>query len=138
MPAGSHMVVSADDRNVNFNSITFTFDGDVTLDAGGNSTLENGVWTAPAPEASAAYGPMQAPSLSNVRSVTFTNSAETPARVKTMTINYTSTTTGIEQTETVVVAEPVYFDLQGRRVDNAPSGLYIRVTGDKTDKVLVK
>lgn len=35
-------------------------------------------------------------------------------------------------------AQPVYYNLQGIRVDNPTSGIYIKVTGDKKEKVVVE
>lgn len=35
-------------------------------------------------------------------------------------------------------AQPVYYNLQGMKIANPTSGLYIRVKGNKTEKVLVK
>lgn len=42
------------------------------------------------------------------------------------------------EVEAAEEAEPVYFTLQGVRVENPAQGLYIRVSGQKVDKVMIK
>ena len=46
-------------------------------------------------------------------------------------------TVGIDTVETVEEA-PIYYNIQGVRVDNPTSGLYIKVTGRKIEKVVVR
>ena len=46
-------------------------------------------------------------------------------------------TVGIDTVETVEEA-PIYYNMQGVRVDNPTSGLYIKVTGRKIEKVVVR
>ncbi len=46
-------------------------------------------------------------------------------------------TTGVETIETATEA-PVYFNLQGVRVENPSNGIFIKVSGNKTTKVYVK
>lgn len=50
---------------------------------------------------------------------------------------YTPGTTGIETIEKESEA-PVYFNLQGVRVENPSNGIFIKVSGNKTTKVYVK
>lgn len=45
---------------------------------------------------------------------------------------------GLEDVTADTTAAVEYFDLQGRRVENPASGLYIRRQGSKAAKVLVK
>lgn len=47
-------------------------------------------------------------------------------------------TSGIEEIEAADNADAVYYNLNGVRVDNPENGLYIRVSGNKATKVLVK
>jgi hypothetical protein len=51
--------------------------------------------------------------------------------------SYTMDTTGVETIETATEA-PVYFNLQGVRVENPSNGIFIKVSGNKTTKVYVK
>lgn len=49
-----------------------------------------------------------------------------------------SSSSGIDEIEAADNAGAVYYNLQGVRVDNPENGLYIRVSGNKVTKVLVK
>lgn len=53
------------------------------------------------------------------------------------TFKATATVTGISQVE-AASQEAVYFNLQGVKVANPVGGLYIRVSGNKAEKVFVK
>ena len=55
----------------------------------------------------------------------------TPAAVKNLT-------SGIGSIAAEDEVEAVYYNLQGVRVANPANGLYIRVAGDKAEKVIVK
>lgn len=52
--------------------------------------------------------------------------------------NYPTEVKDIEVETADDAAEPVYFTLQGVRVENPTQGLYIRVRGQKVDKVMIK
>lgn len=52
--------------------------------------------------------------------------------------NYPTEVKEIEVEAADEAAEPVYFTLQGVRVENPTQGLYIRVRGQKVDKVMIK
>lgn len=52
-------------------------------------------------------------------------------------LSVTTTETSVATIESET-AEAVYFNLQGQKVENPSAGLYIRVCGGKTSKVLVK
>lgn len=46
--------------------------------------------------------------------------------------------TGVEDVQTVrLTVEPVYYNLQGMRVDNPGHGLYIRVADGRSEKILI-
>lgn len=45
--------------------------------------------------------------------------------------------TGVEDVETAEDAETVWYDLQGNRVVNPDKGIYIKVTGNKAEKVML-
>ncbi|MDE5843072.1 MAG: starch-binding protein [Muribaculaceae bacterium] len=49
-----------------------------------------------------------------------------------------STSTGVEVFPIDIVKAPVYFNLQGVRVDNPKSGIYIRVHDGKSSKVVIR
>ncbi|MCH5230825.1 MAG: hypothetical protein J1F43_03425 [Muribaculaceae bacterium] len=53
-------------------------------------------------------------------------------------INENVETTGITEIETSENVEPVYYNLQGVRVDNPTKGIHVRVRGNKVDKVIVR
>lgn len=46
--------------------------------------------------------------------------------------------TGIENIEEELDGDPIYFNLQGLRIDNPNSGIYIRIINGKREKVIVK
>lgn len=50
----------------------------------------------------------------------------------------TKPSTGVDSIEADVTGEAVYYNLQGVRIDNPTSGLYIRVRGGKSAKVMLK
>lgn len=56
---------------------------------------------------------------------------------KAMTLKVEAITSGIESVE-AEAAEPVYYNLQGVRVDKPAKGLYIRVQGRKASKVYIR
>ena len=49
-----------------------------------------------------------------------------------------STPAGVSQVIDLSTAEPVYYNLQGERVDNPSAGIYIVVRGNKASKVIVR
>lgn len=55
-----------------------------------------------------------------------------------LTWNGAKPSTGVDSIEADVIGEAVYYNLQGVRVDNPASGLYIRVRGGKSTKVMLK
>lgn len=59
-----------------------------------------------------------------------------PSAVQTMSISGDGTTTGIENVA-VEAEEAVYYNLQGVRVANPENGVYVRVQGGKTTKVVL-
>lgn len=48
-----------------------------------------------------------------------------------------STPSGVEEVE-ITDAVPVYFNLQGQRVDNPEKGVYIVVKGYKSEKMILR
>ena len=85
-----------------------------------SGTLEGTTWT-PAAQTS---------------QVVFTTT--TNAQIDTITVSY-SLETGVEEIDAEDAEAPVeYYNLQGVKVANPESGLYIRVQGNKATKVLVK
>ena len=48
------------------------------------------------------------------------------------------TPTSLTTTEETPVSAPAYYDLSGRQVENPAPGLYIRVAGRDTEKVLLQ
>lgn len=66
-------------------------------------------------------------------------STDAPVDVYSLKINYEPTSTGVNDIIADDANAPVeYYNLQGVRVANPESGLYIRVQGKKATKVLVK
>lgn len=57
---------------------------------------------------------------------------------KKLTVSKYVDPTGIEGIESDDEVTPVYFNLQGVKVDNPSNGIYIKVTGKKTEKVIVR
>lgn len=49
-----------------------------------------------------------------------------------------ATPTSLPTTEVAPVSAPAYYDLSGRQIENPASGLYIRVAGRDTEKVLLQ
>ncbi len=131
------MTISVTDPNAYLTSVTFEFanslyySGRLKCDTG--SIANETVWT---PDGEAVNGQMRVAPAGTVQTVNFTATGETP--LKSMTVTSKSATTGIESTETVQIGTVTYFDLQGRRVENPSAGIYIRVAGNRTDKVIVK
>ena len=59
--------------------------------------------------------------------------------LRKMTVTVTSVLSGVEDVDYDTPAETdVYFDLQGHRIENPASGIFIRVCGGKAEKVYVK
>ena len=131
------MTISVTDPNAYLTGVTFEFanslyySGRLKCDTG--SIANETVWT---PDGEAVNGQMRVAPAGTVQTVNFTATGETP--LKSMTVTSKSATTGIESTETVQIGTVTYFDLQGRRVENPSAGIYIRVAGNRTDKVIVK
>ena len=73
----------------------------------------------------------------DVKKVTFTPTGRT--YIDKITVNYECINTGVDDILSDDANAPVeYYNLQGVRVANPESGLYIRVQGKKASKVLVK
>ncbi|MGN1251344.1 MAG: hypothetical protein ACI4US_00515 [Muribaculaceae bacterium] len=106
-------------------SIEFTKGSKFALGNGSvGSIVDNNVWT-PATQERA------------IKDVTFTPTDRTD--IGKITVNYESINTGVDDILSDDANAPVeYYNLQGVRVANPESGLYIRVQGKKATKVLVK
>lgn len=59
------------------------------------------------------------------------------ADFSTMKVKAVKTSLGIESVEVETEAEPVYYNMQGVRVDKPGCGLYIKITGSKIEKIIV-
>ena len=99
--------------NLDKNGVTFSYNG----------TFENNVWT---------------PNTSTEDNIVITKSAtgNNPV-ISSLTIVYkTDTTSGLT---TVTSEETVeYYNLQGVRIDNPDNGIFIKKTGNKVEKVVVR
>lgn len=95
-----------------------------------------------------AAAPAAAPAMNVVRDadgkiteVTFTPAGDSPVNLRSMFVTYDGPElpTRIENVEASANdAEAVYYNLQGVRVENPANGIFIRVQGNKVDKILVK
>lgn len=120
------------------------------VEAPANAMLENGVITWDAVNGASAYAvflnggyvahvtdtkfAVEEPKADDVYTVKAANAMGglgTPAAVKDLT-------SGIGSIAAEDEVEAVYYNLQGVRVANPANGLYIRVAGDKAEKVIVK
>ena len=110
-----------------------TLDGSAPALTPSTGTLTGSHWE---PAANAAGGPAYAPAGATT-SVTFTPTADT--NLLGTTVGIKSITTGITTVETIGNIAPVYYNLQGVRVAKpAAGGIYIRVIGNASEKVIVK
>ena len=115
--------------NMKLTSIEFTKGGkNFALGNGSVGSIDdNNVWT-PATQERA---------NTDVKDVTFTPTGKT--FIDKITVNYESINTGVDDILSDDANAPVeYYNLQGVRVANPESGLYIHVQGKKASKVLVK
>lgn len=53
-----------------------------------------------------------------------------------LTLNFSNISTAVDQIEEAEDDEPIYYTLQGVRVENPDKGIYIRIRGKKADKVM--
>ncbi len=91
---------------------------------------QTGTWT---------RGPVNALSNEERQSITFnTNAGDAHARIKSITVTTAGIPTGVENVVIDENASAEYYNLQGVRVVNPESGIYIRRQGNKVTKVLVK
>ena len=123
---GNTMTVTAP-ANMKLTSIEFTKGSNFALGDGSVGSIANNVWTPATQERANA----------EVKDVTFTPTGKT--FIDKITVNYESINTGVDDILSDDANAPVeYYNLQGVRVANPESGLYIRVQGKKATKVLVK
>lgn len=123
-----YFIISVDGQNYHLTSIEFT-------KAGGNFDMipANGVGTFNKNGNNATWIPDENVQIENIGFI-----ATGTTRINTITVNYAKgagITTGVDSIDAEDVA-PVYYNLQGVRVDNPEKGLYIVVKGNKASKVI--
>ena len=99
----------------------------MTFPEGQQGEFADGIWTAPAAVAREEV---------RINDVTFSASAKT--FIKAIDVEFAKVSTGVEEVEVEESAEAVYYNLQGVRVENPASGLYIRVAGKTASKVYIR
>lgn len=104
----------------------FTFTTNVADQTGTNtadsSTNKNLTWSAPD---------------ANITDVNFSVSATVQIKELKVTLE-ANTTVGVETTMIETGTTPIFYNMQGVKVSNPSNGLYIRVDGKKTQKVVVR
>ena len=104
----------------------------ITPDAGTLAINNPAVWT-PTTNAEDGVALVAEEEELEVSSVTFTVTGTT--YINSITVTY-DLSTGVSEIEETTAEEPVFYNLQGVRVKNPERGIYIRVQGNKTSKVI--
>lgn len=104
----------------------------ISLASGQIGTLSGTTWTAPAAPASAMARVDAEKTSSVVFNVTGTS------RIETIKVSFADATVGVESIAVEEAAPALYYNLQGVRVENPAQGLYIRVAGNKAEKVYIR
>ena len=44
----------------------------------------------------------------------------------------------IQAVDAPTVSSPIYYDIRGRKVDNPSAGIFIQISGERTEKVIIR
>ncbi len=123
----TELLIDFKDAASYFQKIEFTIKGggEANLDCSAG-TMDGNVWL---PEVARS-------NEDKVQSVTFTPSTAAGTSIENIKVTYTGIPTAIETVDAEAAdAQPVYYNLQGVRVNNPANGIFVRVCGGKVDKI---